>query len=95
MQDNDEGTDFDCTICLELMFEPARLECNHAFCKECILRLKDKFCPLCREKIDQKLKLVVDKELVDEIKEAQPFDYGGKRQTGKKGKNGKKKNKKR
>jgi len=43
--------EFECTLCLRLLFEPATLGCGHSFCKHCLGRLlksNQTKCPTCR-----------------------------------------------
>jgi hypothetical protein len=43
--------DLDCPICLEMVYEPVRLKCNHLMCRECfekLLELSSRKCPKCR-----------------------------------------------
>lgn len=42
--------DFDCVLCLKLLFEPVTTPCGHSFCRSCLLRAMDhnSCCPLCR-----------------------------------------------
>ncbi len=41
-----------CSICLEELNEYISLKCNHKFHSECVNKLLEKNCPLCRIKID-------------------------------------------
>ena len=45
-----DSVDLLCSICLEPMLEPFRLECNHTFCALCwtLQRHKNARCPICR-----------------------------------------------
>ena len=43
--------DLDCPICIEMVNEPVRLQCNHLMCRECferLLELSSRKCPKCR-----------------------------------------------
>jgi len=42
-------TDFDCSLCSRILFEPVTTLCGHTFCRECISRVADHrlACPLC------------------------------------------------
>lgn len=42
--------DFDCTLCLKLLYEPITTPCGHTFCRSCIFQSMDRGnrCPLCR-----------------------------------------------
>lgn len=39
-----------CPISQEIMNDPVTMNCSHSFCKENIIKLKKKLCPLCRNK---------------------------------------------
>ncbi|XP_042948271.1 uncharacterized protein LOC122281084 isoform X2 [Carya illinoinensis] len=46
-----ERTDeFDCTLCLKLLYEPITTPCGHSFCRSCLFQSMDRRnkCPLCR-----------------------------------------------
>lgn len=56
-------SELQCTICSELFIKAVTLGCTHSFCKFCIdqWKLKQKTCPICREKVTtQTRSLVVD-----------------------------------
>ncbi|XP_051115768.1 uncharacterized protein LOC127240940 isoform X2 [Andrographis paniculata] len=42
--------DFDCTLCLKLLYEPITTPCGHSFCRSCLFQTMDRGnrCPLCR-----------------------------------------------
>ncbi|KAF5934001.1 hypothetical protein HYC85_030172 [Camellia sinensis] len=42
--------DFDCTLCLKLLYEPVTTPCGHSFCRSCLFQAMDRGnrCPLCR-----------------------------------------------
>ncbi|XP_020580161.1 LON peptidase N-terminal domain and RING finger protein 1 [Phalaenopsis equestris] len=42
--------DFECTLCLKLLFEPVTTPCGHSFCRSCVLQTMDhgNKCPMCR-----------------------------------------------
>ncbi|KAL1566343.1 LON peptidase N-terminal domain and RING finger protein 1 isoform X3 [Salvia divinorum] len=48
---NPERTDdYDCTLCLKLLYEPITTPCGHSFCRSCLFQTMDRGnrCPLCR-----------------------------------------------
>ncbi|KAL4184494.1 hypothetical protein AMTRI_Chr10g1290 [Amborella trichopoda] len=42
--------DFECTLCLKLLYEPVTTPCGHSFCRPCLFRSMDhgNKCPMCR-----------------------------------------------
>lgn len=42
--------DFDCVLCMKLLFAPVTTPCGHSFCRSCLARALDhnSSCPLCR-----------------------------------------------
>ncbi|KAL7098865.1 hypothetical protein ACP275_09G045500 [Erythranthe tilingii] len=42
--------DYDCTLCLKLLYEPITTPCGHSFCRSCLFQSMDRGnrCPLCR-----------------------------------------------
>eukprot|EP00252_Welwitschia_mirabilis_P013545 TRINITY_DN2977_c0_g1_i7.p1 TRINITY_DN2977_c0_g1~~TRINITY_DN2977_c0_g1_i7.p1 ORF type:complete len:481 (+),score=75.80 TRINITY_DN2977_c0_g1_i7:72-1514(+) len=42
--------DFDCTLCLKLLYDPVTTPCGHTFCRFCLLQSMDhgNKCPMCR-----------------------------------------------
>lgn len=47
--------DLECSICLELLLQPQRLPCSHAFCRSCLAAAvrRDRHCALCRAAIPE------------------------------------------
>ena len=45
-----EGEENECAICLGEIIDERILDCNHSFCRSCINRVKPKRCPMCRKK---------------------------------------------
>jgi len=51
--------DMDCPICTEVMCDPLRLDCDHCFCRVCLIQSTylapdGRSCPLCRQRITMK-----------------------------------------
>ncbi|OAY31075.1 LON peptidase N-terminal domain and RING finger protein 1 isoform X2 [Manihot esculenta] len=46
----ERSDDFDCTLCLKLLYEPVTTPCGHCFCRSCLFQSMDcrNRCPLCR-----------------------------------------------
>ena len=42
----------ECYVCLDTMNDPLILDCGHIFHKECIKKITNFICPLCRYPID-------------------------------------------
>ncbi|XP_030904743.2 LON peptidase N-terminal domain and RING finger protein 1 [Melopsittacus undulatus] len=50
-------SDFECSLCMRLLFEPVTTPCGHTFCKGCLQRCLDHSpqCPLCKESLKEYL----------------------------------------
>ncbi|KYO46032.1 LON peptidase N-terminal domain and RING finger protein 1 [Alligator mississippiensis] len=50
-------SDFECSLCMRLFFEPVTTPCGHTFCKNCLERCLDHApqCPLCKESLKEYL----------------------------------------
>ncbi|XP_030047290.1 LON peptidase N-terminal domain and RING finger protein 1 [Microcaecilia unicolor] len=75
-------SDFECSLCMRLLFEPVTIPCGHTFCKKCLERCLDHApqCPLCKESlteylasrkynVTQLLEELIRKYLPDELSE--------------------------
>uniref|UniRef100_A0A8C5UK23 LON peptidase N-terminal domain and ring finger 2 n=1 Tax=Microcebus murinus TaxID=30608 RepID=A0A8C5UK23_MICMU len=49
--------DFECALCMRLLFEPVTTPCGHTFCLKCLERCLDHapHCPLCKDKLSELL----------------------------------------
>jgi len=79
---NDLLQEYTCAICLLLLVEPIRTECNHNFCFYCFEEMKDSHlwsqtfkCPLCRESLDKEKINEIDLNLEAKIIELFPKEY--------------------
>ncbi|VDO77191.1 unnamed protein product [Schistosoma margrebowiei] len=65
--------DLTCSICLNVLFKPVHLPCNHQFCKDCIvqaLNFTAYQCPICRYRLSNWLRRVKDMDsVISESKE--------------------------
>ncbi|EPS62991.1 hypothetical protein M569_11797, partial [Genlisea aurea] len=72
--------DFDCTLCLKLLYEPVTTPCGHSFCRSCLFQSMDRGnkCPLCRTvllisprtcSISVTLNSIIEKNFPDEYAE--------------------------
>ncbi|XP_059541513.1 LON peptidase N-terminal domain and RING finger protein 1 isoform X2 [Myotis daubentonii] len=52
-----DASDFECSLCMRLFFEPVTTPCGHSFCKNCLERCLDHtpYCPLCKESLKEYL----------------------------------------
>ncbi|XP_031223142.1 LON peptidase N-terminal domain and RING finger protein 2 [Mastomys coucha] len=52
-----DATDFECALCMRLLFEPVTTPCGHTFCLKCLERCLDHapHCPLCKDKLSELL----------------------------------------
>lgn len=59
-----------CRICMEVLFNPMKLLCDHVFCHDCLKKLSDKDtkCPICKADF-MVLELVPDKGMIEIIEE--------------------------
>nr|XP_033800406.1 LON peptidase N-terminal domain and RING finger protein 1 [Geotrypetes seraphini] len=77
-----DTSDFECSLCIRLLFEPVTIPCGHTFCKKCLERCLDHApqCPLCKESlteylasrkynVTQLLEELIRKYLPDELSE--------------------------
>ncbi|CAH2300239.1 LON peptidase N-terminal domain and RING finger 1 [Pelobates cultripes] len=50
-------SDFECSLCMRLFYEPVTTPCGHTFCKKCLERCLDHtpHCPLCKETLTEYL----------------------------------------
>ncbi|XP_075192529.1 LON peptidase N-terminal domain and RING finger protein 2 isoform X2 [Anomaloglossus baeobatrachus] len=67
-----DSSDFECSLCMRLFYEPVATPCGHTFCLKCLERCLDHnpHCPLCKENLSQFLasraykKTVLTEELI-------------------------------
>ncbi|CAH7231556.1 LON peptidase N-terminal domain and RING finger protein 2 [Phodopus roborovskii] len=52
-----DAADFECALCMRLLFEPVTTPCGHTFCLKCLERCLDHapHCPLCKDKLSELL----------------------------------------
>ncbi|KAM3935496.1 LON peptidase N-terminal domain and RING finger protein 2 [Leptodactylus fuscus] len=52
-----DSSDFECSLCMRLFYEPVATPCGHTFCLKCLERCLDHnpHCPLCKENLSQYL----------------------------------------
>ncbi|XP_051840683.1 LON peptidase N-terminal domain and RING finger protein 2 isoform X1 [Antechinus flavipes] len=50
-----DASDFECSLCMRLFYEPVTTPCGHTFCLKCLERCLDHTpdCPLCKEKLSE------------------------------------------
>ncbi|XP_077152672.1 LON peptidase N-terminal domain and RING finger protein 2 [Ranitomeya variabilis] len=50
-----DSSDFECSLCMRLFYEPVATPCGHTFCLKCLERCLDHnpHCPLCKENLSQ------------------------------------------
>ena len=46
--DKEQLDELQCSICIELVFEPVLTSCGHIFCQGCLASLSERICPTCR-----------------------------------------------
>lgn len=79
---NTDMNNYLCPICLNLLIEPVKIECNHMFCYTCLDELMDNSnkeidfkCPMCRENLKKNFNLKIDKTLENQIKNLFAKEY--------------------
>ncbi|XP_053110908.1 LON peptidase N-terminal domain and RING finger protein 1 [Hemicordylus capensis] len=52
-----DASDFECSLCMRLLFHPVTTPCGHTFCKNCLERSLDYTpqCPLCKDSLKEYL----------------------------------------
>ncbi|KAM9319410.1 LON peptidase N-terminal domain and RING finger protein 2 [Gastrophryne carolinensis] len=52
-----DASDFECSLCMRLFYEPVATPCGHTFCLKCLERCLDHnpHCPLCKENLSKYL----------------------------------------
>lgn len=57
---NIKNSEFECSICLNILISPVIINCGHTFCETCIDKwLKDNnVCPLCKNTLANKKKII-------------------------------------
>ncbi|XP_066488506.1 LON peptidase N-terminal domain and RING finger protein 1 [Tiliqua scincoides] len=52
-----DASDFECSLCMRLLFRPVTTPCGHSFCMKCLERCLDYApqCPLCKESLKEYL----------------------------------------
>jgi len=55
------ASEFECSVCLELLCEPIQLPCSHVFCRKCLAGVvrENRHCALCRASIPENFNPVV------------------------------------
>src|SRR3990167_6026228 len=45
------STEFECSLCMKILYQPVTIYCGHTFCRSCLVRTLDHStkCPLCRQ----------------------------------------------
>uniref|UniRef100_A0A3B3DC10 LON peptidase N-terminal domain and ring finger 1 n=1 Tax=Oryzias melastigma TaxID=30732 RepID=A0A3B3DC10_ORYME len=81
-----DSSDFECSLCMRLFYEPVTTPCGHTFCKNCLERCLDHtpHCPLCKESLKEYLacrKYMVTTVLEVLIKQHLSHDYAERTKT--------------
>jgi hypothetical protein len=68
----------ECPVCLEPKRDIPLLACGHPLCETCLHRLRQRICPLCRNKIDDHAPSEQDTyDILWEHVDVYTFDFGG------------------
>jgi len=81
--------DFECSICVNLLWFPVTTPCGHIFCRECLIRSIDNTqaqCPMCKNPLDEFFPMLIQShvnktELISQIIETYfPNEFNERRQ---------------
>eukprot|EP00929_Paragymnodinium_shiwhaense_P057822 TRINITY_DN28963_c0_g1_i2.p1 TRINITY_DN28963_c0_g1~~TRINITY_DN28963_c0_g1_i2.p1 ORF type:complete len:444 (+),score=66.40 TRINITY_DN28963_c0_g1_i2:71-1402(+) len=78
------SSELECAVCLDMLCEPIRLPCGHAFCRSCIasaLMRARRACPLCRAQLPSQFaarSAALDRSLEKQLKYMFPDSYRAK-----------------
>jgi Lon protease-like protein len=81
--------DFECSICVNLLWFPVTTPCGHVFCQECLIRSIDNTqaqCPMCKNSLEEFFPMLIQShvnqtEIVSQIIESYfPNEYNDRRQ---------------
>eukprot|EP01024_Parvocaulis_polyphysoides_P054629 TRINITY_DN5527_c0_g2_i3.p1 TRINITY_DN5527_c0_g2~~TRINITY_DN5527_c0_g2_i3.p1 ORF type:complete len:479 (+),score=43.31 TRINITY_DN5527_c0_g2_i3:204-1439(+) len=78
----ENDTDVECSVCYRLLYEPVTTPCGHTFCRTCLARslgLSSK-CPMCRTVLHMGQELPVTIVLHNLIKKVLPAEFEARRQ---------------
>lgn len=69
--------EFECILCLKLLYQPVTTPCGHTFCRDCFLRAGDHSnkCPMCRTVLHVGRKLPITITLQNIIEKSFPEEY--------------------
>jgi len=74
-----ELSDYDCSLCMRLFWQPITTPCGHTYCKSCIDRCLDhkRECPLCKTVIESQnsVKLGVNEFIEETMKRMLPSEF--------------------
>jgi len=73
-----------CAICLDWIFEPILLPCEHLFCKDCIIQATKYHlrCPLCRFAVEKvTMDSIVNEEMNEYLKRINPNYYNSRKKA--------------
>ena len=57
----------ECIICLESKFYVSKTSCNHNLCIDCLFKLKQMTCPMCRKDLSNELPNIVKDNIMRNI----------------------------
>ncbi|KAK9808920.1 hypothetical protein WJX72_006425 [[Myrmecia] bisecta] len=69
--------DFECVLCMKLLFEPVTTPCGHTFCRACFMRATDhgNKCPMCRTVLHVGRELPLSVTLNNILEKSFPEEY--------------------
>jgi len=81
--------DFDCSICVNLLWFPVTTPCGHVFCRECLIRSVDNtqiLCPICKSSLEDFFPMLIQShvnstEIISKIIETYfPLEFSERRE---------------
>ena len=57
----------ECIICLEYKFYVSKTSCNHNLCIDCLFKIRQMYCPMCRKDLSNELPNIVKDNIIRNI----------------------------
>ena len=57
----------ECIICLDSKFYVSKTSCNHNLCIDCLFKIRQMYCPMCRKDLSNELPNIVKDNIIRNI----------------------------